>query len=911
MQEWISNIDNILRKQNNKILDIDIEKRTIAYPEKIKTSRKIKSITGDEEIVRAFLVNHLINNLDYKVENIELEKEYVIKGGHEKLNPRIDLIVKDSDGNPFFFIEVKAPDKFEKDKSEIEGQLFSLAQAEERDFKKKVRYLVYYTVELSGEDIVDRAIIIDFEKYKTYVEWEKDGFVSVSNELTAGYGKPKKAPLTKGDEKYDLRVRIDRKDIEGLGRNLHDVLWGGGGINDSEIFYSLVNIILAKIQDEYEKEDGEEYDFQVYQYGDYIEGTNRIYERVNALYKRALREQLNVTEQQRIDDDNIINRNKFSLNKLVYTVQALETFSFLEGRSSLDGKDILGDFFENITREGFKQNKGQFFTPTNIVKFIIYALGVDKLAIDKLNTNRELPLIIDPSAGSGTYLVEAMKVITKEIKYKQKNKIKSSRQIKQRFEELFMPDYNENKWARNYLYGCEINFDLGTASKVNMILHGDGSTNIFVKDGLLPFSSYIKEESPNYLETCSVDPLYGDKEVNGKFDVIISNPPFNVDLDKHTQRDIKNIFLFGDKNNSENLFIERYYQLLKEEGRLGVVLPESVFDTTENKYIRLFLFKYFNIKAVISLPKLTFEPFTSTKTSILLAQKKTKNEVEKWNEYWHQYGKEWGLLKTRVEDYYKYFVDGKKLNKKWAKDVVKDIEENNIDNIKKNIRRYLKDFYNDEDQKLEIKEVLEKYKEEIDSLSMLEKETDVFGFYNAWWVFGEVTKEMNYDIIIADADNVGYKRTKRGEIITQNDLFDLEYAPTTLNINEIIEDYSLNINELKEQIELLKSEKSVIESQKTKSATAEKKIEKFKMNIEDLEEKINELNDEKMNVEEVLDEYYSKGTLKEEYMDRTDEQLISYFKNGVLSRFKSEDVLLRENESKTILDMVRQEILWK
>lgn len=911
MPEWIFKIDNMLRNQRDKVVDIDTEKKAISYSEKIKTSRKIKSITGDEEIVRAFLVNRLINKLDYKVENIELEKEYIIKGGHGELNPRIDLVVKDLEGNPFFFIEVKAPDKFEKDKAEIEGQLFSLAQAEERDFKKDVRYLVYYTVELSGDDILDRAIIIDFEKYKTYGEWEKDGFISVSNELTAAYGKPKKTPLTKGDEKYDLRVRIDRKEIEGLARNLHDVLWGGGGINDSEIFYSLVNIILAKIQDEYEKEDGEEYDFQVYQYGDYIENTSRIYERINSLYKRALKEQLNVTEQQKIDDDNIINRNKFSLNKLVYTVQVLETFSFLEGRSSLDGKDILGDFFENITREGFKQNKGQFFTPTNIVKFIIYALGIDKLAIEKLNTSRELPLIIDPSAGSGTYLVEAMKVITKEIKYKQKEKIKSSRQIKQRFEELFMPDYNENKWARNYLYGCEINFDLGTASKVNMILHGDGSTNIFVKDGLLPFSSYIKEDSPNYLETCSIDPLYGEKGVNGKFDVVISNPPFNVDLDKHTQRDIKNIFLFGYKNNSENLFIERYYQLLKEEGRLGVVLPESVFDTTENKYIRLFIFKYFNIKAIISLPKLTFEPFTSTKTSILLAQKKSKKEVEKWNEYWHEYGKEWALLKTRIEDYYKYFVECKNLNKKWARDVVKDIQEDNKDNIKNNIRRYLKDFYNEDDNDLEIKEVLEKYKEEIDSLAILEKETEVFGFYNAWWVFGEVTKRMNYDIIIADADNIGYKRTKRGEIITKNDLFDLEYAPTTLNVNDIIEEYDLNINDLKKKQETLKSEKSVIEGQKSKTNTSEKKIEKLDANIENIEEKIDKLIDEKVIVEDILNEYYCKGKLREEYVDRNDEQLISYFKNGVLSRFKSEDVLLREYDSKTILDIVRQEILWK
>ena len=771
MKNWKEIIEHKLEQQKNSVAGINIEKETISYSEKIKHNRDLKALTGDEEVVRAFLIDRLVNELHYKPENLETEKGYTITGGHGKLNPRIDILVKDEEGNPFFFIEVKAPSKFEADKTEIEGQLFALAQAEERDLKTKVRYLVYYTAEMLEENVVDRVIIIDFDKYKTYTDWENDGFISIGSELTAGYGEPKKQPLIKGHEKHDLRKRINREEIEGLGRNLHNVLWGGGGTNDSEIFYSLVNIILAKVQDEYEKEDGQEYDFQVYQYGHNVESQHNIYDRINSLYKRALKEQLNISEQQKIDDDNVINRNKFPLNKLVYTVQSLENFSFLEGRSSLDGKDILGDFFESITRDGFKQNKGQFFTPTPIVNFLLYALQLDELAIERLNTDRELPLIIDPSAGSGTYLVEAMKLITKEVKYKQSERIKSSRQIKQRFEELFTPDYNENKWAREYLYGSEINFDLGTASKVNMILHGDGSTNIFVKDGLLPFRFYVKETSPNYLETANTEMLYNDKEVNGKFDVAVSNPPFSVDLDTQTQREVKNAFLFGDKKNSENLFIERYYQLLKEGGRLGVVLPESVFDTTENKYIRLFLFKYFHVKAVVSLPQITFEPFTSTKTSLLFAQKKTKAQVMKWNELWNKYGKEWSLLNTRINDYNQFYVENKPLNKKWAKDVVQDIESNNNDAILKNIKRFLKDYLTPEDDDLEITALLTKYSDEISSISKYDKETHAFGFYNAWWVFGEVAKELDFSIFMAEAENVGYKRTKRGENPMPNNLY--------------------------------------------------------------------------------------------------------------------------------------------
>lgn len=913
MKEWKELIEQNLHKQKNSVAKINIDKATVQYSEKIKLNRVLKSLTGDEEIVRAFLIDRLVNELDYKPENIEIEKEYSVKAGHGKLSPRIDILVKDEKGNPFFFIEAKAPDKFEKDKSEIEGQLFSLAQAEEKDFKTKVKYLVYYTADLQEEGILDKAIIIDFEKYRNYTDWENDGFISIATELTAGYGEPKKQPLIKGHEKHDLRTKINREEIEGLGRNLHNVLWGGGGTNDSEIFYSLVNIILAKIQDEYEKEDEQEYDFQIYQYGSHIESSEKVYDRINQLYKRALKEQLNVSEQQKIDDDNIINRNKFPLNKLIYTVQALENFSFLEGRSSLDGKDILGDFFESITRDGFKQNKGQFFTPTPIVNFLLYALQLDNLAIDRLNNDKHLPLIIDPSAGSGTYLVEAMKLITKEVKYKQFHKVKTSKDVKWRFEELFKPDYQENKWARNYLYGSEINFDLGTASKVNMILHGDGSTNIFVKDGLLPFRFYVKETSPNYLETATADTLYNDKEVNAKFDVVISNPPFSVDLDTQTQREVKNAFVFGDKKNSENLFLERYYQLLKEGGRLGVVLPESVFDTTENKYIRLFLFKYFNVKAIVSLPQVTFEPYTSTKTSLLFAQKKTKKQVEQWNALWDKYGKEWSLLKTRVTDYVKYFVKGDKLNKKWAKDVVADIEKENFENIKTNIQRFLKDYLTAEDEALEVKTLLEKFSEEIDSISKFEKETDVFGFYNAWWVFGEVAKELDYDIFMAEAENVGYKRTKRGENPMPNDLFDLEYAPYQLDTKSIIDSYDKNLKILNDLLDESKKELETIEKKiKDKETEAlKKKAEKLTADLEAQQEKIEGVEAEKAQVVEILETYYESDKLKSDYLERTDADLINHFKNGLLSRYKSDDIVLRTTELLTILDNIREEVIWE
>ena len=299
-----------------------------------------------------------------------------------------------------------------------------------------------------------------------------------------------------------------------------------------------------------------------------------------------------------------------------------------------------------------------------------------------------------------------------------------------------------------------------------MILHGDGSSNIFVKDGLLSFNLYRKETEPNVLNKHEQDNLYFDKDVNEGFDTIITNPPFSVDLDKDTKKLLKNNFLFGDKKNSENLFIERWYQLLRENGRIGVVLPESVFDTTENKYIRLFIYKYFNVKAVVSLPQLAFEPFTSTKTSLLFAQKKTKAEIKKWDELWSKHSNEWSNLKTRCENLMAVYLNGKDRKKLPS---VKNLKETNEKTI---LARMLKDYFEKDDKKLPAKLLIEKYQDELKDLCKYNKDTkDVFGFVNTWWVFGEVAKELNYKIFMAEVENVGYKRTKRGEKSMSNELY--------------------------------------------------------------------------------------------------------------------------------------------
>ncbi len=763
-------IEYILKQPIKAVENFDIVKRAVNYSSLIK-GKKIKEIKGDEEIARACILTKLANEYGYALENIELEHEYTAGRPHTNTSI-IDLIVRDKNGDAFMFMELKSPDAYateDKDRI-IEEQLFKVAAMEKAE-GHSVKYLVLYTISVVGNEIKDDCIIIDHEKYLTYKDWEVER--DYANEIPVRYGKAQKTPYVKGSSK-DLETQFTNEMLTGLQNDLHNVLWGGGGTGDNDVFSSLTNLILAKIQDEDEKDNGQKYDFQCFAFkddeADEYESLEDLYERINGLYRRALKNKLNITDKKRLATAQVVDINKFSLAKVKYTVQSLEKYSFVDGKNSLSGKDILGDFFEGIIREGFKQSKGQFFTHINIVKFMLWAIQADKLAIANINAQGEIPYMIDPSAGSGTFLIEYMKFITSNIKYRFRDQLSTNRNVKDKVEsDWFYPDYRENKWAKEFIYGCELNFDLGTATKVNMILHGDGSTNIFVGaqkgDGLLPFPEYTKETGTDELNKEFDDPNYP-KRINGRFDLILTNPPFSVDLDNETKKKLEKSFLFGKKKNSENLFIERYYQLLKEGGRLAAVLPESVFDTTENKYIRLFIYKYFTIKAVVSLPQSTFAPFTNTKTSILFAKKKTSTEIKKWNDIWEKYSKEWSELKTRVVNIV-LVNDGKKQKSKLPSiKMLSEKEEREL------LNRFLKSYIQEKDSALSNSNLIEKYRDEIEELCKFDKDTqEEFGFVNTWWVFEEVSKELDYSIFNAEVENIGYKRTKRGLRPQQNDLY--------------------------------------------------------------------------------------------------------------------------------------------
>lgn len=760
-----------------EVAEIDIPTNKITYNSKINLHRVITNLT-DEEIVRAYFLTILFKDKEYAIEKFELEDEYLIGNKQKKTRVRVDIRVN-KNSHPFMIFETKEIDDFEKDEVEdIKSQLFNVAGVIDPE-AENLKWLIYCTVDVNTNgDIEELVKVIDYTYFRTFDKWDDKGRIShkvipkkygtkvIERFVKGGVEAYQRKHKTEPDfEVLGLKPFIPRERLEKLRKKLHDTLWAGGKKEYNKIFFNLVKLVLAKVYDEKETQDGEIYKFQIVyvsKNGTTIEDLEKTTENVSELYGKAFfdkdylgidKEELEALKKR----EGAIDLIEFEDQEIAFILEEFQQYEFTN-----TDFEFLGEFFEAIIREEFKQSIGQYFTHRNIVDFILYGLEFDKLTIKLLNKERRLPYIIDPSCGSGTFLIQAIKLTHNLISSKRKDLEKVSTGLEEFLSSNF-PQTKKQVWAQEYLYGIDFSALLGITTKVNMILHGDGHVHTYAKDALSDldnFSAKLKHKKHSEIY---------EKEVNENFDVIISNPPFATSLDPRTELKLKELYAFGDKEVSENLFIERYYQLLKENGRLGVVLPESVFDTTKNTYIRIFLFKYFWVKSIVSLmggqKRGAFAPYTSTKTCLFFAQKKTTDEVKEWDKVWDK----------NEQDYYKILSE---LKSKIGKSITFSTEEQK--EIIEGFKSLFKVHFEEEDEKRDFAYILNKYTE-------LMKDKRI----KDWWIFYEVSKyfmknhptKSTYQVF--HVEEIGYKRTKRGERKRPNYLYNIvsKDGKETIHIN--------------------------------------------------------------------------------------------------------------------------------
>jgi type I restriction enzyme M protein len=477
------------------------------------------------------------------------------------------------------------------------------------------------------------------------------------------------------------------------------------------------------------------------------------------LYKTAYSRYI---ERNAVNPDEI-NPKEFSPERVKTVVKELQGMAITRG-AALHG-DVIGAFFEEILRAGFKQDKGMYFTHDNLVYFILEALDLEGLTIEtwKKATHPEnrLPYVIDPACGAGTFLLRAMYIITNTIRSR-KDELVSDMESMQYFRAR-MSEEMPNNWAESFLYGLDPKFVMAITAKVNMVLHGDGSAHIFKYDSLSPLSSFADDKLKPLSDPHRTIPKARYKaDVSESFDVVVSNPPFGITIAANVRALLPSNFSLRDTTQSECYFLERWFQLLKPKGRLGVVLPESLLNTAEAADVRLFLYRVFWIRAIVALPRNLFIE-TPTLTSLLFAQKKTASEIEAWDNVWAE-------VSSQMEEKVKQVKEYLKTARRDEDTSPQEVEERVIDGLSRLISRDT--------------QIIKKGGGPV-SVSLpgdIETTADACNYYRELLklagfnliirnhVFARLCERFNYEYPVYLVDEVGYKLSKRKERLRPNQL---------------------------------------------------------------------------------------------------------------------------------------------
>ena len=365
-----------------------------------------------------------------------------------------------------------------------------------------------------------------------------------------------------------------------------------GATRDEILAQQLINLIFCKIYDERFTEPNDIVSFRA----GIDESPSLVKDRILQLFdkvKRKYREVMDKEDAISLDADSI-----------VYVVGELQNYCLIEAE-----RDTVADAFETFIDHALKGGQGQFFTPRNVVKMMVEILDP---------TDEDF--IIDPSCGSGGFLIETLRYVWKKLDEEGRRYGWSESNLREEKMEV----------ALNKICGIDKDYFLSKVTKAYMAILGDGKSGIFCEDSL--------DRPENWQEKTKI------KIGMNKFSVLLTNPPFGSKIPVRGEDKLKQYALgykwskdsktgtwvqgkLKDKESPQVLFIERDVQLLRDYGRMAIVLPDGVFGNDTFGYVRNWLKEKGKILAVIDIPVETFQPNTSTKTSVLVFQKMPKEEI--------------------------------------------------------------------------------------------------------------------------------------------------------------------------------------------------------------------------------------------------------------------------------------------
>lgn len=281
-----------------------------------------------------------------------------------------------------------------------------------------------------------------------------------------------------------------------------------------------------------------------------------------------------------------------------YIVQQLSGVSFYD--SSLDSKGAAFEYFVRATLKGKKL--GQYFTPRPVVRLMSVLVGRDKI-YNSVRSGSSTK-VLDPACGTGGFLVYLMQ----DALARAGIDLWSKKLTKKAHDEIC------RRLMRETFFGADANEGVACAAKMNMIVAGDGQTNIQPENSLAADSVVWNTDSPN----C---------------DLIITNPPFGAsESDAFAEGDWSQYDIHA--TTTQPLFLQKMIACTAPDGDICTVIDDGLLNTASGRELRRLIFQKTRVRAVVRLPEETFKPNKiNVRSSILLLQRYDHDDVDLENSY--------------------------------------------------------------------------------------------------------------------------------------------------------------------------------------------------------------------------------------------------------------------------------------
>ena len=513
-----------------------------------------------EENVRQRWARSLVEEYGYPKEDIGIE--VTIKMGRAR--KRADLVIYKHDApmqqeNIVIVIEAKRDDKKPSDDRDGDGQLIGYIAA-----CPSCKFGLWVGEERRAYQKVDGAV----NRVPDIPRFGSDG--------------------TKRPTRSDL---VRTHELKSVFRRCHNYLYANSGLHPDVAFREFLNLIFCKTYDE--EESGDELLFCVDPKERKSEaGQRRMFDdRIVPLFERVKQKYPFIFDR--------TDRIRLEPAHVAYVVHELQFLSLLETET-----DVKGEAYEELVGTNLRGDRGEFFTPRNVCNMAV------RMAMSLFDPTKLTQLrVLDCCCGTGGFLVSWLNnlhsVVLEQERGRPQRRTAPEERARQRVKDVC---------TRN-LYGLDISPDLVRTCQMNLVLHGDGSSNIYRVNSV---------KSPGEWEgTAQREIPYG------QVDILLTNPPFGgkgmID-DRHTLSQYE-LPAWGKEAMrrampAEQLFIETALRFVRPGGYMVIVVPDGIVNNPGLKFIRDWLLRRTRIIASVGLPKTTFAASKGINNpTVLIAQK--------------------------------------------------------------------------------------------------------------------------------------------------------------------------------------------------------------------------------------------------------------------------------------------------